>query len=202
MGRPSKSIFALRIFLVMVFVVDQIDARQIGRIDIFLVPSRSGMMHMARAGDHRFRHREEAGNLLVTNLHIHAHAERSDAIQIIVVEFLRDVAGQFQMLLLVLTHRHCGGAIKQDVGGHPDLDKRTGRARRFSRSLPALSLNWVMRLIQPMRAMQLNTHASSACCMTRLWLKTMLLFQVDTGSKESRGDFTGRCIQLQPDRAK
>ena len=33
-----------------------------------------------------------------------------------------------------------------------------------------------MRFIQPMRATQLKIQASSACCITRLWLKTMCFF--------------------------
>ncbi len=43
-------------------------------------------------------------------------------------------------------------------------------------SLPAFSLNWVIRLSQPMRATQLNTQASSAWAETWLWLKTMWAF--------------------------
>ena len=37
--------------------------------------------------------------------------------------------------------------------------------------LPALSLNWVIRYIQPIRATQLKIQASSACAGTWLWLK-------------------------------
>src|SRR5262245_54200321 len=36
----------------------------------------------------------------------------------IVVELLRDVARELQMLLLALADRHMGGAIGEDVGGH------------------------------------------------------------------------------------
>ena len=36
----------------------------------------------------------------------------------VVVEFLRDVARQFEVLLLVLADRHMGGAIHQNVGRH------------------------------------------------------------------------------------
>ena len=42
--------------------------------------------------------------------------------------------------------------------------------------MPAFSLNCVMRFSQPMRATQLKIQASSACCTTRLWLKTMCFF--------------------------
>ena len=34
------------------------------------------------------------------------------------VELGRDIAGQFHMLFLILAHRHMGGVIQQDVGGH------------------------------------------------------------------------------------
>ena len=37
---------------------------------------------------------------------------------VVVVEFLRDVVGQFQMLALVLADRHRGRVIYQDVGRH------------------------------------------------------------------------------------
>jgi hypothetical protein len=46
----------------------------------------------------------------------------------------------------------------------------------FSRCFPAFSLNWVMRLSQPNRAMQLKIQASSACAETWLWLKMMQRF--------------------------
>src|SRR6267378_2215925 len=36
----------------------------------------------------------------------------------IIVEFLRDVARQLEMLLLVLADRHMGGAIEQNIGRH------------------------------------------------------------------------------------
>ena len=38
----------------------------------------------------------------------------------IVVELLRDVAGQLQMLLLVVADRDVGRAVDEDVGGHQD----------------------------------------------------------------------------------
>ena len=42
--------------------------------------------------------------------------------------------------------------------------------------MPAFSLNWVMRLSQPMRATQLKIQASSAWPETWLWLNTMCFF--------------------------
>ena len=89
----------------------------------------------------------------------------------IVVELGRDVAGQFQMLLLILAHRHMGRVVKQDIRRHQRRIGDKARARRFSAFLPALSLNWVIRFIQPMRATQLKIQASSAWPGTWDWLK-------------------------------
>ncbi len=54
--------------------------------------------------------------------------------------------------------------------------------------MPALSLNCVMRFIQPMRATQLKIQASSACCGTWDWLKTILFLRIDAGGEEGGGD--------------
>ena len=43
---------------------------------------------------------------------------RGDRFGEVVVELDGDVAGQLEMLLLVLADRHVGGAIGEDVGGH------------------------------------------------------------------------------------
>ena len=43
---------------------------------------------------------------------------RGDRFRVVIVEFGGDVAGQLQMLLLVVPHRHMGGLVEQDVGGH------------------------------------------------------------------------------------
>jgi hypothetical protein len=42
----------------------------------------------------------------------------ADRVAEIIVEFLRDIAGQFEVLFLVVADRHVGGAIEQDVGCH------------------------------------------------------------------------------------
>ena len=47
-----------------------------------------------------------------------AEAELGDLRGEIIVEFLRDVARELQMLLLVLADRHVGRAIDQNVGRH------------------------------------------------------------------------------------
>jgi hypothetical protein len=57
------------------------------------------MIRGARALDQRLGLREEGGR------------------SVVVVELAGDVAGQLQVLLLVLAHRHVGGLVDQDVGG-------------------------------------------------------------------------------------
>ena len=47
-----------------------------------------------------------------------AEAVAAIEVGIVVVELLRDVAGQLQVLLLVLADRHVGGPVDQDVGRH------------------------------------------------------------------------------------
>ena len=42
----------------------------------------------------------------------------ADRIAEVIVEFLRDVARQFEVLLLVLADRHMGRAVEQNVGRH------------------------------------------------------------------------------------
>ena len=80
------------------------------------------------------------------------------------VEPLRQVAGELQVLALVLAHRDRVGLVEQDVRG---LQDRVGeQARREARSAPCLadlSLNWVIRLASPNPVMQPSTQASCAC---------------------------------------
>ncbi len=61
-----------------------------------------------RAGDQRLGQREEAVGI----------ARARDRLGEVVVEFLRDVAGELEMLLLVLADRHMRRVVEQDVGGH------------------------------------------------------------------------------------
>jgi len=71
------------------------------------------------------------------------------------LNFWAIVAGKLEMLLLVVADRHVGRVIEQNVGGHQvRIDIKPADA--FSRSLPAFSLNWVMRFSQPSRATQLK----------------------------------------------
>ena len=115
--------------------------------DIFLVPSRRAHHPGGGALDHRLGQREEVG------------AE-------VVVELRGDVAGQLDVLLLVLADRDVGGRGRAGCRPPSGTGRRRARPRRASRSLPALSLNWVMRFSQPRRATQLRIQASSACAGT------------------------------------
>ena len=67
-------------------------------MDIFFVPSRRLMTARRGAEDQRLGDREEVRRVEV------------------VVELDGDVAGQLEVLLLVLADRHVGGLVDQDVG--------------------------------------------------------------------------------------
>ena len=62
------------------------------------------------------------------------------------------------MLFLIFANRNMSRAINQNVRCHQHrIGVETDHTDTFSRSLPAFSLNWVMRLSQPSRATQSNT---------------------------------------------
>ena len=132
-GSGSGSVRALRILSAMASASSVRLIRLMSEgsdFDIFFVPSRKRHHPRRRALDHRLGQREEV-----------------DAV--VVVELGRDVAGELDVLLLVLAHRHVGGVVEQDVGRH---QRRIGESpsEEFSGFLPALSLNWVIRFSQPM----------------------------------------------------
>ena len=75
------------------------------------------------------------------------------------VEPLREIAGQLQVLALVLADRHGVGLVEQDVGR---LQDRVGEQPTVARSAPCLddlSLNCVIRLASPKPVMQPITQA-------------------------------------------
>src|SRR5260221_415346 len=91
-------------------IVGQIDARLVGRI---------GFRHLLRAVAQR--HHARRGTLdqrLGLGKERIAVAVRLDRLSEVVVEFLRDVARELQVLLLVLADGYMRGTINQDVGGH------------------------------------------------------------------------------------
>jgi hypothetical protein len=80
-----------------------------------------------------------------------------------VVEPLGQVAGQLQVLPLVLADRHLVRLVEQDVGR---LQDRVGEQPDLAWSAPPLadlSLNWVIRLASPNPVRQPSTQASSVC---------------------------------------
>jgi hypothetical protein len=82
-------------------VVGQVDARIVGGIRFRHLLGAVAQAHHARrlAEDQRLGQREEV-----------------DAV--VVIELLRDIACELDMLLLVLAHRHMRRLVEQDVGGH------------------------------------------------------------------------------------
>ena len=91
-------------------VVGEVDARIVRRVRLRHLLGAVAERHDARrrAGDERLGDREERL----------AEAMRGDRFGKVVVELDGDVAGQLEMLLLVLADRHMGGEIGEDVGGH------------------------------------------------------------------------------------
>ena len=90
------------------------------------------------------------------------------------VEPLREVAGELEVLALVLADRHAVGLVEQDVGGLQDrvgeqADAWPGRVP----CLAVLSLNCVIRLASPNPVMQPSTHSSCACSGTCDWTNTV-----------------------------
>ena len=83
-------------------IVGQVDARIVGLVRLRHLLGAVAQAHHARrrSGDDRFGQREEIRHL------------------VIVVELLRDVARQLQMLLLVFADRHMRRLVDEDVGRH------------------------------------------------------------------------------------
>ncbi len=61
------------------------------------------------------------------------------------VEPHRQIAGQLEVLALVLADRDLVGLVDQDVGSHQDRVREQSDARRLGPEAPTLSLNWVIR---------------------------------------------------------
>jgi len=104
-GSASGSVFALRIFCAMV------SASSVRLIRLRHLFRSVAQAHHARRGtrDQGLGQRKEQAVI---------EAVTADRVDEVVVEFLRDIARQLQMLLLVLANGHVGGAVKQDVGRH------------------------------------------------------------------------------------
>src|SRR5262249_49205751 len=148
-------------------IVGQIDARLVRGIGFRHLLQAVAQRHHARRGslDQWLGLRKERVSVAV----------RLDRLSKVVVEFLRDVARELQVLLLVLPDGHMRGAINQDVGGH---QRRIGvkTDRRILAFLPGLLLELVLAF-EPAEAGDAFEHpASSACSATWLWLNTMCFF--------------------------
>ena len=102
-GQGRGSVLARRILLAMASASSvRLMRRHVAfvRLGHFLGAVAQAHHPRRRAGDHRLGQGKEI--------------RRAE----IIVEFLGDVARQFQMLLLVLAHRHMRRLVDQDVGGH------------------------------------------------------------------------------------
>ena len=104
-----------------VLIVAHIDTRQVRRVRLRHLLGAVAQAHdpRRRALDHGLGQREEQ------SIRISA---RDNRLAIVVVELLRDVARQLQVLLLVLTHRHMRAAIQP--GCRPPSAPDRHRARR------------------------------------------------------------------------
>ena len=110
LGNGSGSVFALQTFWAInsASSVRLIREKSDGSdLDIFLVPSRSDITRVA-------------GPVITGSVNGRRLAEAmlADGGGKVIVEFLSDVAGQFQMLFLILAHRNVGRPVGQNIRGH------------------------------------------------------------------------------------
>src|SRR5919201_4173352 len=91
-------------------VVGQIDARLVRSIGLRHLLGAVAQRHHARRRtlDQRLGLRKECVSV----------AARLDRLREVVVEFLRDIAGELQVLLLVLSYRYVRCPINENIGGH------------------------------------------------------------------------------------
>ena len=113
----------------------------------------------------------------------------------VVVEFLRDVPGQFQVLLLVLADRHMGRAIGQDVGRH-----QVGIRIETHGGVLAVLAGLVLELghaVEPAEAGDAIEHPGELGMLGDLALVEHDVFvRVDAGRQEGRGDFADLPVQV------
>ena len=113
----------------------------------------------------------------------------------IVVELLRDVARQFEMLFLVLADRHVGGAIDQNVGRH---QRRIGI--ESDRSIFAVLAGLFLELghpVEPAEARDAIEDPGQFGVLGHLALvEHDMLCGIDPTGDEGRGDLPDRVGQL------
>ena len=86
------------------------------------------------------------------------------------VEPDRDVAGELDVLALIVAHRHAVGVVEEDVGRHQGRVGEQARGDELAGLAADLSLNCVMRCSSPIDAVHSRSQASRACSGT--WLCT------------------------------
>ncbi len=168
-------------------VVGQVDARIIGRLRLrhFLGAVAQAHHPRRRPLDDRLRLREERI----------AVAVRVDRGAEIVVEFLRDVARQLEMLLLVLADRNVGRAVDQDVGRHQvRIDVQTDRG--VLAVLAGLLLE-LRHAVEPAHARDAVEHPGELGVLGHLALvEDDVLVRVDAAGDEGGGHLARRLRQL------
>ena len=118
----------------------------------------------------------------------------------VVVEFLRDVARQFEVLFLILADRHVGGAIDQNVGRH---QRRIGV--EADRGVLAILAGLFLELghaVEPAEAGDAVEHPGQLGVLGDLALvEHDVLLGIDPTGDERRGHFANGFRQLRWDPA-
>ena len=126
----------------------------------------------------------------------------SNRLREVVVEFLRDVARQFEVLLLVLADRHVGGAIDQNVGRH---QRRIGvEADRGVLAVLAGLFLELRHAVEPAEPGDAIEDPGKLGVLGNLALvEHDVLLRIDAAGDERRGDFANGVRQfgrILPDR--
>ncbi len=122
-------------------------------------------------------------------------AVRGDRFGKVVVEFLRDVARQFEVLLLVLAHGNVRGAIEQNVGRHQHrIIVKPHRGVLAVLASLFLELGHAVEPADPRHAIedprQFRVSGNLAL------VEDNMLLRIDAGGDEGRGHFTGIAREL------
>jgi hypothetical protein len=112
----------------------------------------------------------------------------------VVVELLRDVARELEMLLLVVADRHVGGAIKQDVGRHQH--RIIVEADGSVLAVLARLLLELGHAVEPAEARDAIEHPGELGVLGDAALvEDRVLLRVDAAGEERRGDLARRATQ-------
>ena len=161
------------------------DRSEASDFDIFFVPSRSDMTRGAGPSI--------SGSVSGKKPFAEAVRRAIDAGKV-VVEFLGDVAGQLQMLLLVVADRHMRGAVDQDVGGH---QVRIGE--QPDRGVLAVLAGLLLELrhaVEPAHAGDaVEDPGELGVLGDPALVEDDVLLRIDAGGEEGRGDLAGRAVR-------